>query len=1003
MDTTDHTRQRHHRPLQQGNSRFLHPTRQRHPNENETNHPTSWRSDQQRSQKEREDHYCHPDDRNGAGRKELFSRFLHPDVIERGLLNKTYIKGVLRLVRNPMDAYVTSEDLDHDIYISGAKNRNRALDGDMVAVELLDNVDEIWEERRVREMERFELRKKMREQDAAEKEALLQKQDTPDDDEDELLPSNDNTDENEVSVDNDAEDDDNDDDDDDDDDDEEGHKPKYCGRVVGIIERSPNITYSGTIVVNIGKKRLKPDEPNADLKMDTEEKNDEDEDDGNTSNSDPAAVPSLEAESPSTTTTTTTTANTPVSSESHPTEAPRQGTALTRPLRYAWFKPSDKRIPLFMLKYNDIPDTLLENEDYFTSHLFEVELRRWQITDRNPIGRFVKELGPLGDLMTEKYALLSDSCVIVSPFSPLALKCLPETPWTIPAQQYKTRRDLRHERVFSIDPKTAKDLDDALHIKALSDGCYEVGVHIADVSFFVKKGTVLDTEARRRATSTYLVDDVIPMLPPLLCEELCSLNPGVERLAFSVIWKMDKEGKPVDDTWFGKTIIKSCAKLAYEDAQRVIEGGELDADTMIHDGHNVSDVYHDIRTLQQMSMAMRKRRYENGSLSMNSVKLQFELDERGEPISVRPFEAKEANRMIEEFMLCANISVAQKIAEAFPDEALLRRHQEPIERRMNNFLKITHVLGLDFDGSTAGSLQASFDKIQNQDIRDVMLVLAIRTMQKAKYFCAGSLSREKYRHYALNEPLYTHFTSPIRRYADVIVHRMLESALPSHQKAHSPYGKKFVQKTAFHCNSKKDGARSAQDRSILLFLSHYLNRKEATEGHHFTKAVVIAVAKKHYEIYVPEYGLEKKVLLEGLPLSKSHFDKTTLALDLFWQRDVPVTMHNEEKIYGAARLVDDYSDSDSDSDADADADDADETDIEDSLQALTLKEAKPASVVHEADLIPPVVLEEATCRQQLGMFSSITVRIQVNNTRSPPIINIYPVSPFCTKTAQDDD
>lgn len=158
---------------------------------------------------------------------------------------------------------------------------------------------------------------------------------------------------------------------------------------------------------------------------------------------------------------------------------------------------------------------------------------RWQITDRRPSGKFEREIGPVGDLFTERQASITNNCIVDTAFTPVALACLPPTPWAIPAREYTLRRDLRNERVFSIDPPTAKDLDDALHIKQLEDGFFEVGVHIADVSYFLKRNTALDAEARARGTSTYLVDSVIPMLPSLLCEELCSLNPGVERYVTS--------------------------------------------------------------------------------------------------------------------------------------------------------------------------------------------------------------------------------------------------------------------------------------------------------------------------------------------------------------------------------------------------------------------------------------------------------------------------------------
>lgn len=271
-----------------------------------------------------------------------------------------------------------------------------------------------------------------------------------------------------------------------------------------------------------------------------------------------------------------------------------------------------------------------------------------------------------------------------------------------------------------------------------------------------------------------------------------------------------------------------------------------------------------------------------------------------------------------------------------------------------------------------------------------MLVLAIRCMQKAKYFCSGALDISKFKHYALSEEIYTHFTSPIRRYADVIVHRLLEAALeydkdPKKKKV-APYTKKVVQKIAFNCNTKKDAAKNAQDENSLLYLAKYLVQMEEKTGPVYKKATVIVVGKQFYDIHLPEYGLEKRVHMDGLPVDKFNFDKNTLALDIFWKRGVPVTMHNEEKIYAQQReRADDYSDEE----------DEEEKQVEDSLAALSMQEPKEYNMkVNEDDLIPPVILDETTCMQTIKMFSVIDVRVQVNMERSPPIINLYPVNPF---------
>lgn len=215
---------------------------------------------------------------------------------------------------------------------------------------------------------------------------------------------------------------------------------------------------------------------------------------------------------------------------------------------------------------------------------------------------------------------------------------------SIPQREFELRKDLRELRIFTIDPSTAKDLDDAVSVKANEDGTYDVGVHIADVSFFVKPNTALDRDARKRATSVYLVQRAVPMLPPALCEELCSLVPGQERLAFSVIFTMTKDAQ-VQNKWFGRTIIKSSAKLAYEDAQNVIEGRSLGS---VAPEHDAAGIEHDIKVLDSLAKQMRARRFEAGTLSLDSLKLSFKLDDQGLPIDCSQYQRADANDLIQE-------------------------------------------------------------------------------------------------------------------------------------------------------------------------------------------------------------------------------------------------------------------------------------------------------------------------------------------------------------------
>jgi protein SSD1 len=223
--------------------------------------------------------------------------------------------------------------------------------------------------------------------------------------------------------------------------------------------------------------------------------------------------------------------------------------------KIVWFKPTDKRVPLIAIPTEQAPADFVENSAAYADRLFVALIKRWPITSLHPFGTLVEELGPIGDIEVETSALLKDCNFPTEEFADSVVRCLPPIPWTIPDREYEIRRDMRSERVFTIDPPTAKDLDDALSIKTLDDGNYEVGVHIADVSYFVKPNTALDRDARKRATSVYMVQRAVPMLPPLLSEELCSLVPDVERLTFSAFFIMNPEGHVVSKK-FERCIIK---------------------------------------------------------------------------------------------------------------------------------------------------------------------------------------------------------------------------------------------------------------------------------------------------------------------------------------------------------------------------------------------------------------------------------------------------------------
>lgn len=375
---------------------------------------------------------------------------------------------------------------------------------------------------------------------------------------------------------------------------------------------------------------------------------------------------------------------------------------------YAKFKPVDVRIPWLIAPSLNLPDAY--RDDPFGDAGNEIYLCKidfnWKATSMQPsvLPGSLRSLGECGNILNETKALLVSNGVDHGEFPEAVLKdlkqFLPEqdeeegtskeeddvdlgvyasdTTWNIPKDEIEKRRDLRNKRIFSIDPTTAKDLDDALHITRIDKNTFEIGVHIADVSYFVNRGTELDREASTRCTSVYLVQRVIPMLPPLLCEQLCSLNPGVDRLAFSVIWKMKSDGTMVkgDRPWYGRTVIRSCCKLDYGTAQHMLDGTIKPSDTDISsdlwdlerrpsDGHTIEQVVNDVKFLGLVALNRRKKRFASGALALNKTKLSFVLDKKtGNPSGMRAYPIRKSNNLVEEYMLLANFLVAQRLLQA---------------------------------------------------------------------------------------------------------------------------------------------------------------------------------------------------------------------------------------------------------------------------------------------------------------------------------------------------
>lgn len=386
-----------------------------------------------------------------------------------------------------------------------------------------------------------------------------------------------------------------------------------------------------------------------------------------------------------------------------------------------------------------------------------VKMDPWSDPKTDPTGTVVKNFGKAGVHETEMQAIIAASG-FESGFPPEVEADAAAIPEQIPEEEIKKRRDFRKILTFTIDPVDAKDFDDALSYQDLGDGTIEVGVHIADVSHYLKEGTALDREAVRRATSIYLVDRVIPMLPERLSNNLCSLVPNKDRLTFGAVFKMNHEGE-ILDSWFGKTIIHSAKRFSYESAQEVLDAGEGEHFTVLD-------------TMNKIAKKMRNTRFEMGAIEFESDEIKFRLDEEGVPVAVYKKVRGDTHKMIEEYMLLANRRVAEFIDEKDKGRTFIyRNHDLPDIDRLANLASFVqnfgHTLKIKDNVVPARQLNDLMDRVEDTPEKNVIQTSVLRSMAKAVY------STKNIGHFGLAMSHYTHFTSPIRRYPDVMVHRLL--------------------------------------------------------------------------------------------------------------------------------------------------------------------------------------------------------------------------------------
>ncbi|RYJ43937.1 ribonuclease R [Flavobacterium beibuense] len=448
-----------------------------------------------------------------------------------------------------------------------------------------------------------------------------------------------------------------------------------------------------------------------------------------------------------------------------------------------------------------------------------VKIEDWPEKADSPFGEVLRVLGRPGEHNTEIHAILAEYGL---PYDfPVDVEAYAQKIDTsIKEEEIVNRRDMRKVLTFTIDPKDAKDFDDALSFQKLENGNYEVGIHIADVSYYLQEGTILDEEAYSRATSVYLVDRVVPMLPEVLSNFACSLRPNEEKYTFSAVFELNEKAEVVNQ-WFGRTAIYSDQRFAYEEAQSVIEtkGNTIPADvSLTGEEYQISnDIQEAILKLDDLAKIMRRKRMQHGAISFDKVEVKFNLNEEAEPIGVYFKVAKDANHLIEEFMLLANRKVAEFIGKQKPQKTFVYRiHDEPDQDKLINLQTVISKFGYSINFKSKDAISKSLNnllaEVQGRKEQNLVDTLAIRTMSKAKY------STENIGHYGLAFDYYSHFTSPIRRYPDVMAHRLLQHYLD---------GGKSVDEEAYeekcnHSSNMENLAANAERDSIKYMQVKYM-------------------------------------------------------------------------------------------------------------------------------------------------------------------------------------
>lgn len=776
-------------------------------------------------------------------RKSLFAPYL-PQASLPGLLAEgKLVAGILRVnKKNRSDAYVSTDGLlDADIFICGSKDRNRALEGDLVAVELLE-VDEVWGSKKEKE-------EKKKRKDAAE-EARSANSSSPSS----ASPSSNTSSAgqpftNESSTggtlrrrgslkqrptqkkNDDVE--------------VEGQslllveeealsdeiKPLYAGHVVAVIDRFPGQMFSGTLGL------LRPSSQATKEKQDAERKGGH----GRNHSSNNA------------------------NDDSHTHNKPK----------IVWFKPTDKRVPLIAIPTEQAPKDFVENHEKYSDKIFVASIKRWPITSLHPFGTLVEILGSGEDINIEIEAIMRDNNFTEDVFPDSVKEALPspEAEQLLTEEDLKSRRDFTSEYVIGFSPLEGL-VEQAIHIRKISTSKVEIGFHVTDVTHFVSENSPIDNEAKRRGTSVFLKQKIMHMFPKEIIK-YASFDAGRRSAALSVVFEIDPQSFEITDTWIGESFITPKHILSYESFAKVLN------DEKIPDGVSQSEIDY-IKTLDLVATMFRKQRLnmEVTNSPLPSLGLLNYVDDENVIVTSNIFDTNPVCQILGEISIKVNTAIAQKIYAVLGDRTFLRRHSDPILQKIEAFSDSVKNLNLEIDTTSSATILQCIFKIEDPVIRKGLEALFYKCMTRARYAISGKTEPENQAHYFLNVPLYTHFTSPLRRYADLVVHRQLRAVL---------LGKEYTNEIddlvaiADSCTFKKDCAKNAQEQSIHLDVCQTIDRRASATGQLVIDSIIIQVYESAFDVLIPEYGIEKRVHGDQLPLRKAEFDKKTRLLELYWE------------------------------------------------------------------------------------------------------------------------